>query len=123
MKKEVEKLKVDGFGDHKNTGKARIDGDSRAPLDMGKGSNKRRIVACPKCGKPVSVKLNCRGMNCSSFGCNYWFDPKECKDFEGIMITFDAPYTPKLSKDYMDYRKKSDIAAESWKNGSKKKYF
>ena len=111
----------DNFGDHKNTGTGRVDGDLRAPLDMGKGSNKHRIVACPECGEPKSVKRICRGASCSK--CNAWFDPKDLKDYDGMFIESDAPHTPKLSKDYMDFRKKSDQQAESYIKGSKKKFF
>ena len=117
----MKKLADDNFGDHKNTGIPRVDGDLRAPLDMGKGSLKHRVIACPKCKIPMSVKRICRGTSCPS--CKKWFDPKDCEDFKGIRIESDAPHIPKLSKEYMNFRHTSEKQAESYAKGSKKKFF
>ena len=114
----------DNFGDHKNTGNSRVDGDLRAPLDMGKGSKKLNYFHCPKCNALLQARVTCRGMSCGV--CQHWFDPKEANPYTGESVDGEkshAPHVPKVSKEYMAFRKRSEQQAESYARGSKKKFF
>ena len=113
----------DNFGDHKNTGTSRMDGDLRAPLDMGKGSNKSVYAKCPKCKTVVVAKIKCRGVTCSNYKCRQWFDPSENITTDSKKNGPSSPHIPKLSSEYMKFRSTSEKQAESYARGSKKKFF
>jgi len=82
--------KEDNFGDHKQTGQPRFDGDMRAPLDMGRGSRKVHYIECPgnECNAHISCKSSTVRVTCGTCGTS--FDPHEQVKVKGGEV-YDHP--------------------------------